>query len=134
MSQDSAAVIIRRKSQEFETCQEVSQEDQAKASKQLQNLLDSLPFLENYKDQKKGRNPYFCISCDKRFTKSSLNSHIKTKHGGKSPKVKCYLCEQVFNKALNALDHVSSRHKVYHCPYSSKAVSNFIGGQNKGEL
>jgi len=131
LSQDSAAVIIRRKSQEFETCQEVSQEDQAKASKQLQNLLDSLPFLENYKDQKKGRNPYFCISCDKRFTKSSLNSHIKTKHGGKSPKVKCYLCEQVFNKALNALDHVSSRHKVYHCPYKNKAVSNLNGGQNK---
>ena len=134
MSQDSAAVILRRNSQEFETCQEVSQEDQAKASKQLQNLLHSLPFLENYKDQKKGRNPYFCISCDKRFTKSSLNSHIKFKHGGKSPKLKCYLCEKVFNKASKALDHVSSRHKVYHCPFSSKAVNNFIGGQEKGEL
>jgi len=131
LSQDSAAVIIRRNSQEFENCQESLPEAQATASKKQQNLLDSLPHLEKYNEQKKGRNPYLCVPCNKKFAKSSLSSHVKSKHRSKSPKVKCCLCNKVFDKASKAQDHVSSTHKVYLCPHGDLTASSLGSGQNQ---
>ena len=90
----------------------------------------SLPSVEQYNEQKKGRNPYHCVPCKKNFARSSLSSHVKSKHRGKSPKVKCGLCDKVFDKAAKAQDHVSSTHKVYPCPHNGN--SNLTGAR-KGE-
>ena len=90
----------------------------------------SLPSVEQYNEQKKGRNPYYCVPCKKNFARSSLSSHVKSKHRGKSPKVKCGLCDKVFDKAAKAQDHVSSTHKVYPCPHNGN--SNLTGAR-KGE-
>ena len=132
--QDSAAVIIRRNSQDSENCQEALPETHTTVSKKQQNLLDALPLFERYNEQKKGRNPYLCIPCNKKFAKSSLSSHVKSKHRSKSPKVKCCLCDKVFDKASKAQDHVSSTHKVYPCPHASSGLKAASAtGQNQGE-
>ena len=124
-------MIIRRNSgnQESENYQDSSttiEESQLKnddssaaQSGNQQELIDSLPPLEKYNEQKKGRNPYLCVPCNKKFAKSSLSSHVKSKHRSKSPKVKCCLCDKVFDKASKAQDHVSSTHKVYPCPHAN---------------
>ena len=120
-------MIIRRNSgnQESENYQDSSTtiESQLKndsaAPGNQQELIDSLPPLEKYNEQKKGRNPYLCVPCNKKFAKSSLSSHVKSKHRSKSPKVKCCLCDKVFDKASKAQDHVSSTHKVYPCPHAN---------------
>ena len=65
------------------------------------------------------------MSCNKKFAKSSLNSHVKSKHFGRSPKVKCCLCDKVFDKASKAVDHVALAHKVYHCTNCSSNFSEF---------
>lgn len=133
-SQDSAAVIIRRNSQETssENLVKPQQEEQAEGgpqNSQQSSKTASLPSVEQYNEQKKGRNPYYCVPCKKNFARSSLSSHVKSKHRGKSPKVKCGLCDKVFDKAAKAQDHVSSTHKVYPCPYNGN--SNLLTGAKK---
>ena len=134
-AQDSAAVIIRRNSQETS-----SEENLVKPQQELEgepqnspknSKTASLPSVEQYNEQKKGRNPYYCVPCKKNFARSSLSSHVKSKHRGKSPKVKCGLCDKVFDKAAKAQDHVSSTHKVYPCPHNGN--SNLTGAR-KGEV
>ncbi len=75
-----------------------------------------LPLVESYNEQKKGRNPYHCVGCNKKFAKSSLGSHVKSKHRNGKAKIKCTLCDKVFDRPSKAQDHVSSAHRVYHCP------------------
>ena len=124
-SQDSAAVIIRRNSQETssENLVKPQQEEQegGPENSQKSSKTASLPSVEQYNEQKKGRNPYHCVPCKKNFARSSLSSHVKSKHRGKSPKVKCGLCDKVFDKAAKAQDHVSSTHKVYPCPHTGNS-------------
>ena len=131
-------MIIRRNSQE------TSSENLVKPQQEEEKVLEgkgpqnspknsktvSLPSVEQYNEQKKGRNPYYCVPCKKNFARSSLSSHVKSKHRGKSPKVKCGLCDKVFDKAAKAQDHVSSTHKVYPCPHNGN--SNLTGAR-KGE-
>jgi hypothetical protein len=75
-----------------------------------------LPYVEDYNEQKKARNPYLCLPCNKKFTKSSLSSHVKTKHkSAKAVRVKCCLCQLVFDRHNKAQDHVASHHQVYSC-------------------
>ena len=136
-AQDSAAVIIRRNSQETssENLVKPQQEEEEEVeggpqNSQKNSKTASLPSVEQYNEQKKGRNPYHCVPCKKNFARSSLSSHVKSKHRGKSPKVKCGLCDKVFDKAAKAQDHVSSTHKVYPCPHNGN--SNLTGAR-KGE-
>ena len=58
-----------------------------------------------------------------------MSSHVKSKHRGKSPKVKCGLCDKVFDKAAKAQDHVSSAHKVYLCPHGNLESEHYKQGE-----
>jgi hypothetical protein len=47
--------------------------EKVKKEERLQNnLTHNLPTLEEYKALKAGRNPYYCVACDKKFSQSSI--------------------------------------------------------------
>ena len=85
---------------------------EAAAAPPATEATGKLPYVEVYQGQKKAKNPYLCVACNKKFAKSSLNSHVKAKHRSKATKVQCSLCDQVFSKHTKAQDHVASKHQV----------------------
>lgn len=122
-NEDSAAVIIRRSSSidsKASTTEETTvgttstTTPTAKTPTTSTTITDTrkLPYVEVYQGQKKAKNPYLCVPCNKKFAKSSLNSHVKAKHRSKATKVQCSLCDQVFDKHTKAVDHVAFEHQV----------------------
>ena len=124
-NEDSAAVIIRRSSSidsKASTTEETTEgttsattpTPTAKTPTTSTTTTDTrkLPYVEVYQGQKKAKNPYLCVPCNKKFAKSSLNSHVKAKHRSKATKVQCSLCDQVFDKHTKAVDHVAFEHQV----------------------
>lgn len=135
-NEDSAAVIIRRSSSidsKASTTEETTvgttstTTPTAKTPTTSTTITDTrkLPYVEVYQGQKKAKNPYLCVPCNKKFAKSSLNSHVKAKHRSKATKVQCSLCDQVFDKHTKAVDHVAFEHQVYSCFKCSNTYSEF---------
>lgn len=123
-NEDSAAVIIRRNSLDSKASSSTTSSTTEPAVST--EATGKLPYVEVYQGQKKAKNPYLCVACNKKFAKSSLNSHVKAKHRSKATKVQCSLCDQVFDKHTKAQDHVASKHQVYSCfKCASVAFSEF---------
>ena len=98
-----------------------SEEENKKAQKH------QLPLAEDYNECKKAKTPFLCVTCNKKFTKSTLNSHVKTKHPrAKNVKVNCHICERKFDKHTGAQDHVAKYHaNVFKCTKCSESFSDF---------
>ena len=123
-NEDSAAVIIRRSSSidsKASTASATEEETKTGTTSTAtptttpttsSTTARKLPYVEVYQGQKKAKNPYLCVACNKKFAKSSLNSHVKAKHRSKATKVQCSLCDQVFDKHTKAVDHVALEHQV----------------------
>lgn len=103
----TAATITKRPIQTKETTKP--------KNKSAKKEEEKLPTVETYEALKAGRCPYYCVPCSKNFSRSSIGTHIKTKHKGKNTKVNCLLCKQKFDRHTKAQDHITTDHKVYVC-------------------